>query len=217
MFDLDGTLINSVPIYYEIIDIIFDRLGIPTVPRKTLLDAMDDGDFDWDFVLPGNMKSRKTELSEKAREIIDEIAPPMFRNKIRLIPGTESILSELVENGTKLGLVTSTPAQQMVNKMLPLRNAGLEKLLEVVITADDVINKKPAPEPLLKCSQILDISPEKCVYVGDTRVDIRAGNAAGMATIGVLTGFDDYDALNNENPDAVIKSVAQLNVAIGNL
>lgn len=48
------------------------------------------------------------------------------------------------------------------------------------------------------------------VYVGDTRVDIRAGNAAGMKTVGVLTGFDDYDALKNELPDAIIDSIAQL-------
>jgi phosphoglycolate phosphatase-like HAD superfamily hydrolase len=41
-------------------------------------------------------------------------------------------------------------------------------------------------------------------------VDIRAGNAAGMTTVGVLTGFDDYDALKNELPDAIIDSIAQL-------
>jgi beta-phosphoglucomutase-like phosphatase (HAD superfamily) len=42
MFDLDGTLIDSVPIYYEIIDIVFAELGVPMVSRKALLEAMDD-------------------------------------------------------------------------------------------------------------------------------------------------------------------------------
>jgi HAD superfamily hydrolase (TIGR01509 family) len=157
------------------------------------------------------MKSRKDELSEKARGIIDEIAPSMFRKQIKLIPGTEAMLSEISAMGVKIGLVTSTPSQQMANKMLPLRSAGLEKLLEVIVTADDVRNKKPAAEPLVKCSQKLGIPFEKCVYVGDTRVDIRAGKAAGMRTVGVLTGFDDYNALKNEMPDAIIKSIALLN------
>jgi phosphoglycolate phosphatase-like HAD superfamily hydrolase len=94
--------------------------------------------------------------------------------------------------------------------MIPFRDAGLEKQLEVIVTADDVRHKKPAAEPLVQCSEKLGVSAEKCVYVGDTRVDIRAGKAAGMGTVGVLTGFDDYDTLKNETPDAIIGSIAQL-------
>ena len=60
----------------------------------------------------------------------------------------------------------------------------------------------------------LNYIAEYCVYVGDTRVDIRAGNAAGMKTVGVLTGLDDFNALKRENPDAIIDSIAQLDVTI---
>ena len=210
MFDLDGTLIDSVPIYYEIIDIVFAELEVPAVSRETLLKAMDDGDFNWDFVLPDHMKKRKSELSEKARVIIDEIAPAMFHNQVKLIPGTEVIFKEIAATGIKIGLVTSTPAQRMAVKMIPLSNAGLVHLLEVIVTADDVRHKKPSAEPLIQCSQKLGIPLKKCVYVGDTRVDIRAGKAANMGTVGVLTGFDDYDALKNGMPDAIINSIAQL-------
>lgn len=210
MFDLDGTLIDSVPIYYEIIDIVFAELEVPAVSRETLLEAMDDGDFNWDFVLPDHMKKRKSELNEKARVIIDEIAPAMFHNQVKLIPGTEVIFKEIAATGIKIGLVTSTPAQRMAVKMIPLSNAGLVHLLEVIVTADDVRHKKPSAEPLIQCSQKLGIPLKKCVYVGDTRVDIRAGKAANMGTVGVLTGFDDYDVLKNEMPDAIINSIAQL-------
>ncbi len=210
MFDLDGTLIDSVPIYYEIIDIVFAELGVPAVSRETLSEAMDDGEFDWNCVLPENMKSRKVELTKKARGIIDEIAPPMFHKQIKLIPGADVIFREIASMGAKIGLVTSTPAQQMAIKMLPLSNAGLEKQFEAIVTADDVRHKKPAAEPLLQCSEILGVSFEKCVYVGDTRLDIRAGKAASMGTVGVLTGFDTYATLKNELPDAIINSIAQL-------
>jgi len=210
MFDLDGTLIDTMPIYYEIIDIVFAELEVPAVSRKTLQEAMDDGEFDWNSVLPENMKSRKVELSEKARGIIDEIAPPMFRKQAKLIPGTDVIFREIASMGVKIGLVTSTPAKQMAVKMIPLSNAGLVHLLEVIVTADDVRHKKPSAEPLVQCSEKLGIPFKKCVYVGDTRVDIRAGKAAGMGTVGVLTGFDDYDALKNETPDAIINSIVQL-------
>ena len=210
MFDLDGTLIDSVPIYYEIIDIVFAELGVPAVSRETLMDAMDDGEFDWDYVLPEYMKSRKVELTAKAREIVDEIAPQMFQKQIKLIPGTDVTFKEIAQRDLKIALVTSTPAQQLAVKMGPLKDAGLAHLLQVVVTADDVRHKKPSAEPLVQCSEKLGVPLKKCVYVGDTRVDIRAGKAAGMKTVGVLTGFDDYEVLKREAPEAIIDSIAQL-------
>ena len=214
LFDLDGTLIDSAPIYYQIIDIVFERLGVPPVSRKTLQEAMDDGDFDWDYVLPDPMKSRKEELIAEARTIIDDIAPPMFRQQIKLIPGAAETCKKIAAQGMKIGLVTSTPTDYISVKLTPLREAGVENLLQVIITADDVVNKKPHAEPLIKGSKDLSVAIEHCVYVGDTRVDIRAGNAAGMKTVGVLTGFDDFKALKRENPDAIIDSIAQLDETI---
>jgi phosphoglycolate phosphatase-like HAD superfamily hydrolase len=94
--------------------------------------------------------------------------------------------------------------------MQPLQQAGVEELFEVIITTDDVLKRKPAPDPLITCAQQLDMRPGNCVYVGDTATDIKAGKAAGMRTIGVLTGFDEYDTLEKEKPDAIMESVRNL-------
>jgi HAD superfamily hydrolase (TIGR01509 family) len=171
---------------------------------------MDDGDFDWDYVLPDPMKPRKEELVVEARAIIDDIAPPMFRKQIKLIPGVAESLKWIAARGMKIGLVTSTPADYLSLKLKPMRDAGVEKLLQVIVTADDVVNKKPHAEPLLKGCRNLEVAAAQCAYVGDTRVDIRSGNAAGMQTVGVLTGFDDFKALKRENPDAILDSIAHL-------
>ncbi len=50
----------------------------------------------------------------------------------------------------------------------------------------------------------------ECLYVGNMRLDIKAGKSVGMKSIGVLTGFDDYDLLENEHPDLIIETVASL-------
>jgi phosphoglycolate phosphatase-like HAD superfamily hydrolase len=63
---------------------------------------------------------------------------------------------------------------------------------------------------LLECARRLGENPGKCAYVGDTTGDIVAGKAAGMRTIGVLTGLDDYQALKGEDPDMILDSVSQL-------
>jgi len=210
IFDLDGTLIDSAPVYYELIDVIFERLGIPPVPKSILLEAMKNGEFEWDLVLPDELKNKKYQLVEKARQIIDEIAPPMFHDQIKLIPGTANTLKKIAAKGLRLALVTSSIREYMAIKLAPLAKAGVADLFEVVITADDVQNKKPHAEPLVMCSDKLGLAPGKCVYVGDTRVDIKAGKAAGMQTVAVLSGFDDYDALKRETPNVIINSIAEL-------
>jgi phosphoglycolate phosphatase len=211
IFDLDGTLIDSAPIYYSIIDVIFERLNIPPVPRRTLLEAMKDGEFEWDLVLPNEMKIRKEDLIGEARGIVDEIAPVMFQEQVKLLPGAADMLNAIAAEGMRLAMVTSTLRDYMAVKLSPLAVEGVDELFEVIITADDVRNKKPHAEPLTMCCDRLGLDPGHCVYVGDTRVDIKAGNAAGMQTLGVLTGFDDYDALQAEAPNAIIESVADLN------
>jgi phosphoglycolate phosphatase-like HAD superfamily hydrolase len=98
--------------------------------------------------------------------------------------------------------------------MQPLEVAGVAELFEAIITSDDVPQRKPAPEPLIACANQLDLQPINCVYVGDTATDMKAGKAARMRTVGVLTGFDDYNSLNRENPDAIIDSVQELGTVI---
>ena len=214
LFDLDGTLIDSAPIYYQIIDIVFEKLGVPPVSKKILQDAMDDGDFDWDFVLPDSMKPRKDTLIAEARLIIDDIAPSMFRQQIKLIPGAAEACTRIAAENLKMGLVTSTPRDYLAVKLVPLQEAGIENLLQVIVTADDVTHKKPHAEPLMEASRMLGTAVKQCVYVGDTRVDIRSGVAAGMKTVGVLTGFDDFNTLKKEKPDLILKSIDGLCEAI---
>lgn len=210
IFDMDGTLIDSIDIYFEIVEIALKRLELPPVSRNKILDAAETRDFNWDLVLPDEVKSKKEEIIAAAWQIINEIAPQMFAEKLQLIRGAENILRNISARIPKIGLVTSTQRQYLKIKMQPLKTAGVEKLFEVIITSDDVPNRKPDPEPLIECARRLDVNPGRCVYVGDTRSDIKAGKAAGMRTVGVLTGFDDRDALNQEMPDAVIDSIKDL-------
>jgi 2-phosphoglycolate phosphatase len=207
IFDLDGTLIDSIGIYFRIVDIVFKRLNLPPVSREAILE---DGDFDWDCVLPDDVKDRKDEIIADAVEIIIEIYPRMFGKDLKLIQGADRVLKTISCDGLRIGLVTSTPQQGMVHKMQPLKKAGIDKLFEAIITTDDVKNKKPAAEPLIECARRLQVDTNRSVYVGDTRVDIKAGKAAGMRTIGVLTGFDDRTALEEEEPDKIIQSIKDL-------
>jgi len=210
IFDLDGTILDAIGIYYQIIEIVFQHLGMPMPPVDMIREAAKNGDFEWDEVLPGKTRQEKNRLIKKAGVVVAEIYPKMFEKNVQLIPGAKETLQHISQKGIKIGLVTSTPRQNLSLKQHSLVNAGIEELLEVVIAADDVPRKKPAADPLLECRRRLGIRAEDSVYVGDSRTDVQAGIAAGMKTVAVLTGFDLKDALIKESPDAVIDSIADL-------
>jgi HAD superfamily hydrolase (TIGR01662 family) len=210
IFDLDGTLIDSIDIYFMIVEKALERLKLPPVSRNRILAAAESEDFNWELILPQEALSRKDKIIDKAWGVINEIAPRMFEDQMELIQGADTIVENLSSNGLKIGLVTSSQKQYLEIKMQPLKQAGVEELFEVIITTDDVLKRKPAPDPLITCAQQLDMRPGNCVYIGDTATDIKAGKAAGMRTIGVLTGFDDHAILEKEKPDAIMKSVRNL-------
>ena len=210
IFDLDGTLIDSIDIYFTIVEKALNRLNLPAVSRNRILEAAESEEFKWELVLPQDVLNRKAEIIDEAWAVINEIAPQMFADNLELIQGAGHIVESLSSNGLKIGLVTSTQRQYLETKMQPLKNAGVDNLFDAIITSDDVEKRKPAPDPLITCAQLLDMKPGNCVYVGDTTTDIKAGKAAGMRTIGVLTGFDEYGALEKEDPDAIIENVQNL-------
>ncbi len=211
IFDLDGTLIDSIDTYFKIVEIALERLNLPPVSRSKILAAAESENFKWELVLPPEVLSSNEHIIDEAWSVINEIAPQMFTDRLDIFQGADSILKMISASGLKMGLVTSTQKHYLKTKMQPLKNAGVDNLIEVIVTSDDVDKRKPAPDPLIMCAQELELKPDRCVYVGDTTTDIQAGKAAGMLTVGVLTGFDDYDSLKKEQPDAIIDSIYNLN------
>jgi HAD superfamily hydrolase (TIGR01549 family) len=210
IFDLDGTLIDSIDIYFRIVEKALERLGLPPVSRSKILAAAESENFKWELVLPREVQHRQTNIIDEAWGVINEIAPQMFADDLDIIQGADGAIKMVSAKGLKIGLVTSTQKHYLQTKLLPLKNAGVDDLFEIIVTSDDVDKRKPAPDPLIKCAQQLELKPADCVYVGDTTTDMKSGKAAGMYTVGVLTGFDDYDALQTEQPDAIIDSIRNL-------
>ena len=210
MFDLDGTLIDSVKIYYRIVQAVLDKLQLPGVSAGEIQKANQNGTFLWEKLFPASMFADHPQLKDEAWDIARQIAPKMFNGRVQMLPGAQEILHQIAAQGFKMAVVTATPRQNMHAKLKPLAESGTLQLLQEIITADDTAKKKPAADPLLECSRRLAIDVEKCVYVGDTRIDIRAGKAAGTGTIGVLTGFDTHEMLAEEQPDAIIDSLKNL-------
>lgn len=215
LFDLDGTLIDSVESYYRIVETALVRLGFPSVPRKVILQAARQDQFNWDRVLPEVPGESRKETIQKAWHMIETLYPELFLADVTPFPETGPVLSQIHGAGIRMAIVTSTPDQSIKGKLKILDQAGVTGLVEQVITAGDAARKKPFPDPLILCRERMGLSADRCVYVGDMGIDITAGRAAGMKTIGVLTGFESRVDLQQKGPDLILSSIAGLPGALG--
>jgi phosphoglycolate phosphatase len=87
---------------------------------------------------------------------------------------------------------------------------GLQDCFGTIVTRQDVRRLKPHPEAIVRAAEQLGYSPQQCIVVGDTIVDIQAGKRAGALTVAVLCGFGERAELEKVEPDLVIESTAHL-------
>lgn len=130
---------------------------------------------------------------------------------IKRVPGIETLVSELVEAGATLGVVTSKLHQTAARG---LSAVGLDEAIQIVAGQEQTVRHKPHPEPLLYAARVLGVDPEDCVYVGDATVDLQAARAAGMSSIGVTWGAGERLDLAQHRPVAVVRDVTELTAAL---
>jgi 2-phosphoglycolate phosphatase len=210
LFDLDGTLIDSVPAYFDLMAAMLDAVGLPQVPKALVAEFMTGGLSVLEKMVPADMTYKKDQLIQQLLAVGRPLSAEMFLHRVQMIPEVDQLLPLLASKGIPIGVVTSTARHVIDRKLLTLERRGLRALLGVIIATEDAPRKKPAPDPLLEGARQLGVPPEECLYVGDSHVDIRAGRAAGMRTAGVLTGLDDAETLQRENPTLLLNSVGEL-------
>ena len=178
LFDLDGTLIDTVDIYYRIVHAVLERLDLPEVSTGMIRDAGEGGQFDWHQVLPAGLGDKKTDLIDVIWQIVEEIAPRMFADGTKMIPGAKEVLTRISQKGLSAGIVTSTPLKNLHFKLKVLQDERCDHMVQEIIGLEAGLQRKPAPDHLFLCCRRLGVTPRKSIFAGDTRVDIQAGQAA---------------------------------------
>lgn len=129
-----------------------------------------------------------------------------FEKDFSLIAGVENMVA-ILHARYKLGIVSARSEPGVLHF---LKQFSLEKYFDVVVTAQTCYYTKPFPHPLLYAAEMVKVLPEKCLMVGDTIVDVLAGKAAGMKTIGVLSGFGTLKELRKAAADFIFASPVEL-------
>lgn len=184
LFDLDGTLLDTVEDFYRIIEQMRNERKAAEVPAQLIRQQVSNGSvgmlcaaFSMRPDAPGFDELREDFLQRYDRQLAVHTRP---------FPGIPDLLDWLDAEQIPWGVVTN----KLSRFSTPLLAAiGWSERCAALVCPDQVSQPKPHPEPLLKACQQMAIDPAASLYIGDHQRDIDAGRAAGMQTIAALYGY----------------------------
>ncbi len=183
IFDLDGTVVDSMWMW-EAIDIEYlARFGIPLPSNlQKKISGMSFSEtavyFKENFRIPDSLEKIKADWNEMAME--------KYCNEVPLKPGVLAFLKKLKEKGIKTGIATSNSKELA---FAVLEALGLSPYFDEVHMSCEVKTGKPAPDIYLLVAEYLKVSPDRCLVFEDISEGILAGKAAGMKVCGVEDAF----------------------------
>ena len=202
IFDLDGTLVDTLPLIYEAFD---------AALTSVLGQRMSDDDIRSRFGPPDNTMIRMLVPEHEAEAAIARyvaVYDEQHDELVEPLPEMASLIDQLKAQGAYLAVVTGKSRN---TALITLERLGLLDQFDVVWAGDDVERQKPHPEALLRVLDAFEDSEgRRVVMIGDSTADILAGKAVGARTIGVLWGSPDHDDLYGSGPDVVVDSVGDL-------
>jgi pyrophosphatase PpaX len=202
LFDLDGTLIDSIRL---ILDSYHHTLSRHNLPART--------DEEWLRGVGTPLQAQFAAWGESPELLEAMIATYRAFNlehhdrMVTIYPGVLEALREIRAGGIQTGLVTS---KNRHGALRGLKLVGLETLMDVLVCADEVANPKPHPEPVELAVNLLGANPEATVYVGDSIHDMISGRAAGVRTAAALWGPFKRPHLESARPDYWLETPGEL-------
>ncbi len=207
LFDLDGTLIDSIDLIVDSYHHTFRTHGLPVVSRDEIVEGI------------GTPLVAVFKRYSDDPLVIDEwITTYRHFNlahhdaMVRAFPGAVEMVRAIHGAGRRLGLVTS---KNNSGARRGLALVGLDGVMEVIVGSDDVTRHKPDPEPVHRALQQLAARAGDAVFIGDSHHDIVSGRAAGVRTIAVCWGAVDHGRLREAGADRLCATPAEVLAELG--
>lgn len=190
VFDLDGTLLDSLPDLTDAVNFALDRENLPEHTEEEVRSYIGSGVFV--LLEKAAYPHSEPELLKRLKEGFDEYYSVHYCDRSKLYPGIRSLLSQLKEQGIQLAVFSNKP-DEFVKKIV---GELFEKETFIGIMGNrKEYPKKPDPAQLKELQMQLGYKDEECLYVGDSDVDILTGKNANYQTVGVTWGYRSKELL----------------------
>lgn len=209
LFDLDGTLIDTAPDMAKSLNILLEEENHLPLPFDVIRPVVSNGSVALVKLGFGDIEG---EYLERLKKRYLEIYQQRLCIDSKLFEGMSELLKHIESEGKNWGVVTNKPGWLTIPLM---EQIGLLDRAACVVSGDTTPNRKPHPEPMFHACLAAGSEPTQCLYIGDARRDIEAGNNAGMKTIIALYGYigdwentDDWGAsVKITNPIDVLQHI----------
>ncbi|KQT84703.1 HAD family hydrolase [Methylobacterium sp. Leaf465] len=189
IFDIDGTLLDSVDLHAQAWVDAFAHFGV-TVSHDQVRSQIGKGG---DQLLPVFLDGERVEREGKTIEAYrSDLFKRDYLSKVKPFPGVRALFEHLKAQDLTLALASSGKAKEVEHYQTLM---GVEDLTDVVVSSDDVERSKPFPDIFeAALTKLAPITAAQAVVIGDTPYDAEAAGKAGLPTIGVLCGgFPEAD------------------------
>ena len=211
-FDLDGTLVDSVPDLAAAANEMRAALGMSRLPEATVRSYVGDGIAVLVHRALTDDEHGQAELSlfERGSEVFLRYYADHIADRTRPYPETEAGLGLLKSLGIPLAVVTNKSDLLAIKLLKALK---LEQYFSIVVGGDTLNVRKPSGEPLRHVAGVLGIQTQNMLMVGDSRNDMLAAKDAGCPVAGVTFGYGDMAELSEHEttkPDWLIGSLVEI-------
>lgn len=206
VFDLDGTLLNTLTSLAGCYNRVLGAAGYPTHPESAYRHFIGDGARKCvERCLPASERDQKTIeylLEQQQRDYAEH-----WQRDVSLYPGIEALLIELRSRELPLAVLSNKDhpfVQQCIGQFFP------PNTFAAIQGFESKIPHKPDPSGAQAIVNRLNLASDEVVLVGDTAVDIATAKAASMLSVGVLWGFRDWQELTDAGADHIIRTPDQM-------
>jgi HAD superfamily hydrolase (TIGR01509 family) len=200
IFDMDGVLIDSEPLYVEMNKELFGELGISMDPSEYHQFVGMSSPLMWTMIREKySLRQSAAELmnieKEKIHKLLssDRISSP--------IGGVENLLESLRENDIVMSVASSSARK---NVEIVLKKLDLENYFDSIVCGEDIQNGKPAPDIFLRASEQMNTEPASCTVIEDSYNGLCGAKSAGMRCIGYAG--DSASKQDLSGADMIVKS-----------
>jgi len=206
LFDLDGTLLDTLDDLAAAANQVLEEHGLPVHPKEAYKYFVGDGLMTLiERIVPDD--KRDPALLARLADDFRQVYGKMWQVRSRPYPGIDDMLSRLADHGLRLAVLSNKPH---TFTRLCVDNLLANHQFDLVLGQRDGVAKKPDPAGALEVAAGLNIAPADFLYLGDTAVDMETAKRAGMCAVGVLWGFREESELRQAGADHILHSPMQV-------
>ena len=215
IFDIDGTLVDSFPVYCSAFNRGIKPYNLEPVSSGFLIDALKRSANLLEVFRKVFPPQTDETLIERCRKEILELFMKAEVDEVKPFPGVRELFKSIRDKGIRIGVATgrtSLPEKEWER----FKRYGLDGFIDSIVTSREVEKRKPAPDAILECANRLKVPIKNCLVVGDTEADIIASKTAGSLAVAVSTGEDDFELLERENPEFLFENLIDFDLFLNN-